>query len=199
MQQHFKYLLLFLASITCTSVFASQICYGDTSDRELEYKNSNLVFLGKISESNRNDNSFQFEILEVFKGLHPWNKITIVFEEHNGNRLFEIDEREGYWIVYAKRESLNKAIAIVCGASRNILNKDMPAYKISPPPEFFASKVDSLEHENLKKDFRIERQEESINEVILLKERSRTPLLLLGLLLVSLVLNIILINKRRKS
>lgn len=197
MQYYFKYLLLFLTSITCASVFASQICYGDTSDRELEYKNSNLVFLGKISEANRNDNSFQFEILEVFKGFHPWNKITIAFESHYGSRVTEIDEREGYWIVYAKRKSLNKAIAIVCGASRNILNKDMPAYKISPPPEFFASKVDSLEHENLKKDFRIERQEESINEVILLKGRRRTSLLLLGFLLVSLALNIILLFRRR--
>lgn len=195
-----KYLLFILIGFVYTSTFSSEDCVSSIFERDIEYQQSNLVFLGEVIDYNKEENYFQFKILDIYKGIHPWHNINIKFEERGVTITpLNIEKSDGYWIIYSRRKGLNKATVNFCGASRNLHRRNL-IEMIAPPPEFFKSKSDSLEYVILKKKLKIENQTEWINEVMLLKakETNWSILILSGILSISIIWKIILHFKNNK-
>ncbi len=200
MKDYNKILLLFLIVFFCTPTFSNELCLSNAINGENEYRKSDFVFLGKVSDFDTKNNSFQFEILDVYKGFYPLNKISIEFVYSNGDIAPELGQINGYWIIYAQRKGLNSATVKICGASRN-LQRQTIQQNIAPPPEFFNSKKDSLEYYNLKEKLVIESQKEWINEIMVLEEKKKdwNIIVLSGILLISITLNIVFLIKLKKK
>jgi len=194
-----KFLLLFLLNLMWSPTFSNEDCINDLSNKKTEFKENDLVFLGKIADYEETDRIFNFEILETYKGFHPSDEIKIKFIDNNGESIYHYGKMNGYWIIYANRTGINTATTKFCGASRNFQNRTY-LNKLPPPPEFFKSKKDSLEHYIQIEKLITKHQQEWINEILELKEKERNwSFLWISGILLSVILNIILIRKLRKK
>ena len=167
-------LFLFLILIWVPT-FPNEICINDLSNRQTEQEESDLIFLGKIVDFRESDTLYEFEIIDLLKGFHPWSEISVKFKDVNG-KATNIYQPNGYWIIYAQRTGIKGGTAKSCGVSRSFQNKTY-LNKLQPPPENFGSKKDSLAYYLEVEKLISENQKLWVDEVLELKEEEKKGML----------------------
>lgn len=138
-------LIFFLSTILISVACASEECLNDIENREKEFEESDLVFLGRIVDAIPKNQTYRLEIIDIYKGIHFSKHISAKFFDTRLNTARSVDTNE-FWIFYAKRTGINNIRIDVCGASRSLKNYNSEVMKLQPPQWKYETTADSLEY-----------------------------------------------------
>ncbi len=137
--------------------------------QNLSFEENELIFVGRVKEI-KNDGSYAFEIIELFKGELKDSSIAYAVWDNScsltPSKLYEI------WLVYSNLDHDGKISISQCGLSRSF---QLPYYFGSPfppppPPLEFNDPITILELESQILDLKKKALQELKNEIQFLRE-----------------------------
>ncbi|MGQ7947582.1 hypothetical protein [Flavobacterium sp. WC2509] len=162
--------ILFLFFLISSKSFACD-CKDSKSLKEIqnrEFTNSKYIFIGKILKINTKKHTFEFKVIESFKGVKNGKVYSGIYDELCGPVIDEV----GKWLIYANHSSGNLIKINACGITRSFKN---PEHNISAtkPPKPLPSNASKSQIKKETTNWKLKTQSDLENEIDDLRTRSK--------------------------
>nr|WP_298996048.1 hypothetical protein [uncultured Allomuricauda sp.] len=138
--------------------------------QDLEFKNSECIFIGEVLEVDAFNDSFRFKVIESFKGEERGEIYNGKYDALCGPIINET----GKWLIYGNFNKENQIIINHCGLTRsfNKPESNISASKPPMPPQPDEKVTESEEKKEMAK-WRLRAKSDLSNEIKALRKRKK--------------------------
>lgn len=169
---HISKILIYALVLTSTKVFACSCKVPENlkAIQDLEFENSESIFIAEVLEVDTSKNSFTFKIIESFKGEEKEEIYNGKYDEMCG----PIVNETGKWLIYGNPNNKNQIVINYCGLTRSFKKPENNVSATKPPmPPKPNEKVTKSEEEKEMTDWRLRAKSDLTNEVKQLRKRKK--------------------------
>jgi len=163
--------LIFLIALSATKIFACDCKnLGNLKVlQEIEFDNSECVFIGEVLEIDSDNNTFKVKVIESFKGNELGKTYNGIYDKFCG----PIIDEKGKWLIYGNFNSKNQVEINYCGLTRSLSHPENNVSGSKPPEPLQPYKTESKSQSEKKRIEWILRAKSNLeNEIIDLRHRT---------------------------